>query len=291
MYEYSGKNVIIMSCSICNCNCKHCYISYNGSIEPDKLYEMVLNLRNQYHVMINGTEPILNQDYYKSFDLCSQHYILTNGLAIYNNHNLINELKKNNITGVSMSYHYGIQDKISLISSKQIKEIAKILLDNGMYVRFLCTISTKNYDKVLEFCNESSNLGVNAIKFLNYMSQGKAKGDIENVLNDEQIYSFFKSLNQARHIYSKDILLIQRNGNFGPDITKLQDNHFSCPAGIDLVVITPSMKVYKCVFLINRGQEIGYYRDGHIWLYDKEIRDDSYCLANEECNKVMIKKL
>ena len=291
MYEYNGKNVIIMSCSNCNCDCKHCYISYSGSIEPDKLHDMVLKLRDRYHVMINGTEPILNKDYYKSFDLCKQSYILTNGLAIYYNHDLINELKKNNIIGVSMSYHYGIQDEISPISSDIIKDIAKLLLDNEMYVRFLCTISSRNYDKILEFCDEADKLGVNSIKFLNYMRQGKAKDDMENALNYEELYSFFTYLKEARQTYSKDKLLIQRNGNFGPDITKLHDDHFSCPAGTNMAVITPSMNVYKCVFLINKGQEIGYYQDGHIWLYKKEIRDDSYCLAEEECNKIKVKKI
>ena len=291
MVEYDGKNVIIMSCSKCNCNCKHCYISYHGCINPNMLNEMVLKLSNRYTIMLNGTEPILNIDYLQSYNLNNQDYLLTNGLAIYNNYDLIDELKKNNINRISISYHYGIHDDISQISTDIIKKTVDLLLTNGFNVRLLCTISSKNYDKVLEFCDVCHSMGVNAVKFTNYIRQGNAlQLDNSNILNYKELIYFFKELEMARKKYSKEELLIQRCGSFGPDITKYEDLHFKCLAGIDNVVITPSMDVYRCIFLINDENKIGYYEDGHIWLYEKEIRDDKYCLAKDECNKQFVKR-
>ena len=42
MYEYQGKNVIIMLCSKCNINCKHCYIKYNGNFSPEELKKILM---------------------------------------------------------------------------------------------------------------------------------------------------------------------------------------------------------------------------------------------------------
>ena len=292
MVEYDGNNIIIMSCSKCNCNCRHCYISYSGCIEPSVLNDMILKLHNRYNIMLNGTEPILNLDYLKSYNLNDQDYLLTNGLAIYNNYDLMKELKDNNINRISISYHYGIHDEISQVSVDKINKVVDLLLNNNFYVRLLCTISSKNYDKVLEFCDVCYDMGVNAVKFTNYMKQGSALLlEDNNILNENQLIYFFKELKKAREKYNKDQLLIQRCGSFGPDITKLNDNHFSCLAGLNNVVITPSMDVYKCVFLINSDNKIGFYKDGHIWLYEKEIRENNYCLAMKECNKQLVKRL
>ncbi len=55
-----------MSCSDCNTNCKHFYISYSysGNFSGDTLYTIAYKLiKNGYSVLINGAEPLLHEDY------------------------------------------------------------------------------------------------------------------------------------------------------------------------------------------------------------------------------------
>lgn len=48
--EYSGNRVIIMTCSDCNTRCKHCYISYKGNFDDEKLYQICNDLSKRYWV-------------------------------------------------------------------------------------------------------------------------------------------------------------------------------------------------------------------------------------------------
>ena len=65
--EFNGDSVIIMSCSKCNANCKHCYISFDGNLDGDELYDMVSKLKSKYKIYINGTEPLMNKEFLKSY--------------------------------------------------------------------------------------------------------------------------------------------------------------------------------------------------------------------------------
>ena len=91
--EFEGDSVIIMSCRKCNASCKHCYISYEGDLDGDKLYDMVSKLKNKYKVYINGTEPLLNKDFLRSYELAQYDEPITNGLLFYNNYDYIDELR------------------------------------------------------------------------------------------------------------------------------------------------------------------------------------------------------
>lgn len=48
MIEYTGKQVTIMSCSDCNANCEHCYISYSGNMSGEDLVKMCQAFKNVY---------------------------------------------------------------------------------------------------------------------------------------------------------------------------------------------------------------------------------------------------
>ena len=52
--EYNGKIVCIMSCTKCNAKCEHCYISYDGNLSVEELYDMVSFLKDRYEIYING---------------------------------------------------------------------------------------------------------------------------------------------------------------------------------------------------------------------------------------------
>lgn len=67
MYEYQGKNVIIMLCSKCNINCKHCYIKYDGNFSSKELKKIFDKIKDKYFIILNGTELILFPEYYELY--------------------------------------------------------------------------------------------------------------------------------------------------------------------------------------------------------------------------------
>ena len=85
MKKYNGKNIIVMACSNCNIDCSHCYVSYKGNFDSNNLLDLVKELKKDYNITINGAELLTNINYLKSLQEINQTYLMSNGLAIYNN--------------------------------------------------------------------------------------------------------------------------------------------------------------------------------------------------------------
>ena len=282
--EFNGKKVIIMICSDCNMNCKHCYISYTGNRTPEELMQMVEQLKDKYTIELNGAEVLTNLDYLPAYKLLGQHFLISNGKAIRDNPNTIPRLKENDIRSVSLSYHFGIQDKISMMTEEDLNGIIKELQDNGIQVRLMTTINSDNHNRVLEMCDRASRLGVRGIKFTKFIAQGNALHlNQNNKLQDGQVVEFFKQLGEARKQYDEKDLLIERCGTFGKDPTG--KDHFECPCMSNLVVLTPDNHIYPCVFLAKPGYEIGQYEDGKILVQSDLSWDKRKCLADQVCNQ------
>ena len=123
MVEYKGKEVILMACSSCNIKrCEHCYISYEGDRIPEDLEAVASNLTNKYEVYINGAEVLVNKKYFDTYKTVKQNWMLTNGFEIYRNPAILDYLKERGIEIVEMSYHFGIQDKISKINNAMLEK-------------------------------------------------------------------------------------------------------------------------------------------------------------------------
>lgn len=284
--DYKGQYVILMACSSCNIKkCKHCYISYKGDRTADDLKAISENLTKKHRVYINGAEVLINKEYFNSYETVKQNWFLTNGLEIYRNPNIIQYLKSKGIEIVEMSYHFGIQDKISIMNNMMLEEIIKILKNNEMEIKILVTITSENYKMLNEMCNKAISLGVDRIVFTNFVNQGNAINmSNHNILTEEQKNIFFEQLRQVRHAIPKEVLKIERSGNFGRD--KLNDNcHFKCIAGSQSIVITPDNNIYPCIFLSKPGYEIGKLINGEIVLYYNIQNDGNLCIADEVCNK------
>ena len=285
MVEYKGKEVILMACSSCNIKkCEHCYISYEGDRKPEELKDLASMLTDNYEVYINGAEVLVDKEYFNSYQVVSQNWMLTNGFEIYRNPDILDYLKSRGIEIVEMSYHFGIQDKISKINNAMLEKNIEHLKNKGMKFKLLVTISTDNYNMIDQMCEKAISLGAYGIEFTNFLNQGNAKNmDSSNLLNSSQINEFFDQLLAVRKKYSKDQLIIDRSGLFGRNNNN-SNCHFNCPAGKDMVVITPDNKVYSCLFSAKPGLEIGELVDGKIMLNDTIKNDGSLCLAHEMCN-------
>ncbi|MBR3660294.1 MAG: radical SAM protein [Bacilli bacterium] len=288
MKEFTGNKVIIMCCSNCNLSCKHCYISYKGNFEPNKLLKIVKQLKEKYIISLNGAEVLTNLEYLKSYQEIGQKYILSNGLLIYQNPQIIEKLINYGLKSVSISYHFGIHDKISLIPSKILENVFQLLKSNEFNFRLMTTITSQNYNMIEEICKKSLDLGAKGIYFTNFILQGNALNIIDKnlILNENQIRIFFEQLIKCREQYDINQLLIERDAGFGKNPISSHDN-FKCPSINNQVILTPDNNIYPCIFLAKKGYEIGKYIDGKIFINDEyyNINNGNICYAKEICNK------
>lgn len=286
---YEGRVIKILSCSDCNIRCKHCYISFKGNFSDDDLYEIVDKLADNHEIRINGTEPLLHKGYLKALKKAQQKLILTNGLVFKDNYDYIDELKAIGIETIGISYHFDIHESISLVSKEYLNILFAEIIKRGLNVQVMTTITSKNYKKVPEYCNYCFEKGIKKIRFTNFISQGNAK-ELEDalILSDEDRYDFFRIIDDMRSIYSKDVLEIQRCGSFGSDVDNKKK--FNCTAGYDSIVITPDYEVYPCLFFAKKGNEIGYYENGNIYIRDDFKNDERECMAIKKLNKRRCKK-
>ena len=274
MKEYTGRSVKIMTCSRCNTKCKHCYINYSGEMDAEELYNLVKKLKEKYEVRLNGTEPLLNEEYLKSFAISDEDLALTNGLVFKDNLELVDKIKLAGIKRICISYHFSLHEFISSVKKEYLDEIIPKIRDKGIDVELMCTISKLNYNKIGEFCEKTVKLGANYIYFIEYMDKNKIDGLL---LSEDERYDFFREINEARNKYDKDTLMVTRSGNFGRDSYKY-DKNFDCPAYNNFVVMTPDYKIYPCNFLISKEDEIGYYQDGRIYVVDEYNCNSNECL-------------
>ncbi|MBE6161802.1 MAG: radical SAM protein [Firmicutes bacterium] len=294
MYEYTGKKLTIMACSKCNTNCKHCYISYVGNRTPEELKELVLKFSKKYKVEINGSEILTDPRYIESYPIAKQDFIMTNGIAIYQNQELLDYLIDNGIKQIFMSYHFGIQNEISSVAIDELEVNIKNIIEKKLKLKLYTTITTENYKLIHDIINNAVQYGAMSVRFTNYIKQGNAINlDSDNVLNNDQIEWFLHEVNSERNKYDQDFMDIERCGSFGPGNSK----KFRCYAIEDNIVLTPDNNIYPCLFLAKPGYEIGYF-DGERLLIDQNVygkNDGEECIAKEHLNnnngKILQKKV
>lgn len=280
-YEiYNGKSVKIMTCSNCNMKCKQCYIPYSGNFKSGKLNKLVSLLKNKYQVRLNGTEPLLN-DYLDSFKLAEEELVLTNGLVFKDNLQLVDKIKEAGVKRICMSYQFEIQKDVTSVSLNYLDEIFPKLREKGIDVELMCTITSKNFDKIDLICKKAFELKANYVYFIEYMYQGNAskKMDGSLALSKIQRQEFFKQLNNVRNTYNKSDLYIYRSGNFGLD--SYTNKEVVCEAGRDIVTMTPDFKIYPCNFLIEEKYCLGFFKDGKIYI-DKQ-KQQELCKNKKGC--------
>lgn len=283
MNEYKGKDVILMTCSDCNTKCKHCYVCYGGNMTSEQIQRLTEEFLPKYNTSINGTEVIIHPEFFSFFKKIGQTRIMTNGLEIIRNPEVLSKLKESGIKIISISYHIGIHDNISAVNKSYILKVIEAAKKYGMKVRIMVTVNKYNYKNVKGICEQARILGVDSIRFTNYLKCGNAENLPDDYLSDDQIVEFLQLIEEARSMYPKDVLEIKRCGTFGSGYGKLRSN-FYCPAGNDLIAITPDMSVYPCNFLSKPGFEIGMVKDGKIYITKTINNCGDKCIAREIYN-------
>ncbi len=299
--KYEGYRVILMACSKCNVACKHCYIGYTGNRTPEELEQLAKYYSEKFKIVrIDGAEPLVDLGYLRSYKIVGQDWIMTNGLRIYKEPEIIDLLKENGIKNVFMSYHFEIQDSLNGITNNMLNTVIQLLRSKGIRTVLMTTITNQNAKDTLKICDNAYNLGASGIEFNKIFIQGRAKNLVNIGLDKNDYDSFFTQLQLARDKYDINELEVRRSGTFGCD-TVNAPNRFQCSAGVKKVCITPDNKVYGCTCICKPGYEIGEIIDGDIYLYSDFENDRSWCLGDKmgelgienisDLNKPSIKKL
>lgn len=282
-YEFEGSTIMIMTCSNCNTKCEHCYIGYTGNFDGDKLYDLCTIWKKKYNIILNGTEVLIHPEYFSSLKLIHQPKILTNGIAINTNPNILDTLIDCGVEMILLSYHFGIHDKISKVNKDMLKNTIDLIVSKGLSVKLMVTITKDNYLLLNEICERVINLGVHNLKFTNCLKAGNATNLSNNFLTQEQINEFLELLKVQRHKYPRELLNIERCGTFGKNP---YNSNFSCIAGTDIVAITPDLKVYPCNFLARAGFEIGYVSsDNKVIISKAPLHSGNECLSTNIYNR------
>ena len=281
MIEYTGKKLTIMACSSCNTNCRHCYISYNGNRTPEDLMSLVLKFKDKYKIEINGAEILTNLKYLDSYPIVKQDFIMTNGIEIHNNPEVLQYLKTKGIKQIFMSFHMGIHDNISDVDISYLEDNIKNIINEGFKLKLYVTVTRDNYQMIHEIVEKAKQYGAMSVRFTNYIKQGNALNLADsNILNESQIELFLNQVLYERNNNEKQIMDIERDGSFG----KFSSKKFNCYAIKNNVVLTPDNNIYPCLFVAKPGYEIGYY-DGDKILLNKDYQTDSdKCIVKEYCN-------
>lgn len=299
--KYDGNRVILMACSKCNVACKHCYIGYTGNRTPEELEKLAKYYSEKYKIVrIDGAEPLVDLGYLSSYKIVGQDWIMTNGLRIFKEPEIIDLLKNSGIKTVFMSYHFEIQDSLNGITNEMLNEVIKMLRAKGLRVVLMTTITNKNAKDTLNICDTAYELGASGIEFNKIFIQGRAKNLTDIKLNLDDYNAFFTQIKQAREKYDINDLEVRRSGTFGVD-TVYEPNRFQCSAGVKKVCITPDNKVYGCTCICKPGYEVGEIIDGEIYLYNDFYNDRTWCLGDkmgelgidniQELNNPNVKKL
>lgn len=299
--KYEGNRVILMACSKCNVACKHCYIGYTGNRTPEELAELAKFYSERYKIVrIDGAEPLVDLGYLKSYKIVGQDWIMTNGLRIFNEPEVIDLLIENGIKNVFMSYHFDIQDSLNGITNDMLNTVINMLKEKGLRIILMTTITNKNVQNTFNICDSAYNLGASGIEFNKIFIQGRAKNLIDIGLNKNDYDNFFTQLKIARDKYDINDLEIRRSGTFGTD-TVNEPDRFHCSAGVKKVCITPDNKVYGCTCICKPGYEVGEIVNNEIYLYSDFENDRTWCLGDKmgelgiedirDLNRPEIKKL
>ncbi len=239
----------------CNISCTHCYLPYKGARSPEDVLQLVKKLKIRFEkVMIAGSEPLLNVEYLKAYQVAGQKHLLTNGIALNQNPELFDQLHQYGIEELQISLHFGIQTSLGSVPRHIVEKVAREAIERGFTVQISVTITSENYRGVENMCKETHAIGVQAIKFIHYVKSGSAHEDNQMELTTNQKDEFFSLVDLVRKEYQKSALDVRIHGNFGPKKgskgEKMAECNAYCPAGSTLFTIDPNDNVYGCPFLM-----------------------------------------
>ena len=197
------KRVYLYSTSVCNHCCKHCYLGFSGSFDPQELLQIVMSLREQYEIVISGAEPLTDFRYLASYEAAGQHMIYSNGIVFTGkgSDNAVSELKAHHIDTVRISHHFSAIKELNAVPSETVAIAISNLQANNITVQLHTTITATNCGEIEEICQYAVDHNIHRIKFFLLRKVGKAKNSTNILaLTELQTEEVYKEICRLRTI-------------------------------------------------------------------------------------------
>jgi len=253
----------------CNLKCKHCLVSSNEQnydelslIEVKKIIDQLAEMK-VFNIYFLGGEPLVRKDFLEILEYATHKKIgvsfSTNGVLV--DDQLIAKLAEIKIFGVQVSLD-GLKEthnKIRGLKSvyQNAKQAIKKLIESGINVSVSMTVSKINLHEIKPLIKEMISLGVAAFKAIPFLPVGRGKESIALMLSHVEMKEYAKSLVKYKEEF-KDKIQISAEQTYNwlvdgtiPESfsTKDQAVNFSCSAGSQSIVISPTGLVFPCHFL------------------------------------------
>lgn len=277
--------VVLMLTSECNAGCRHCYIPYKGTFDPEEAKRAIRMLKAQgFEAVLSGSETLTDPRYLACYREARQPYILSNGILLAKETGLFDEMRENGVQEVCLSCNFELSPELGSVSEEVVRKAASISRQKGFGIQISTLVTSDNFTRVLEYCAAAESMHALGIGFYRYMVIGNAALERAKVLTPEQEARFFSLIDEARSHYPKSKLLISLKAGFGPKPGSRgeplsADNQF-CPAGVMLFAVTPDRRVYGCPFTIGEGKEVGNLSEEGLMIFrDISNGNRRTCLA------------
>ncbi len=286
MFSWFAKNQIMANLFIettckCNLNCIHCYNCKNIDVKGisfedlkpviDEAYENGL-----FSVILSGGETTITPDFLKIAKyIRSKHIsleIYTNGLSLYNNDELFNEILNLYPSKISLSLYSmnpEIHDKITGVCGSQEKTLSVIkkLKQYNMPIEVKCFLTKYNpfeFKKIAKFCKENNITSMFDEKFYNNPENNNSYVEV----TDEQLTSIYSSYYEI----------------FGENIPETFNEKYvgskecePCRAGHFGLSISADLSVQMCNFF---GKKIGNLKeDSIVDIWNEKTKNCSELIA------------
>ncbi|MEI8230620.1 MAG: radical SAM protein [Candidatus Peregrinibacteria bacterium] len=255
--EETKPKVVLMvnDKAACNMNCPCCYLPYEGVRDPSSVLRIIDNLQSQYRLSVAGSEVLADLRYLEALRMINQKYILTNGLLLSRQPQLLEKLQDCGIEEIQLSFDFKGEKGGRDPSNPIVRKAVQLAKERGFWVRLACIVTPDNYTQVDEMCSQVQSTGADAIFFIRYIQSGSAKSEGKETLTTEQRVEFFRLVDEERKNYQKSDLDIRMNGNFGPKKGSRGEAQSACNtycfAGRTIFTVAPNDSIYGCPYLMD----------------------------------------
>jgi MoaA/NifB/PqqE/SkfB family radical SAM enzyme len=265
----------------CNFSCFHCCTDSSLKIEAESqngLLDKILDvMKVANEIYFTGGEPLLNKEFVRSLayldgSICTL-YLATNGYFL--DETTVMNLKKSQFKRITVSL-----DGYNSVSQQLVRrgpsdswdktlEGIRIAVKHNLPIRVSTVISKYNVKYAEEIVQLVIELGVNAIVFNTLLPIGRAREHLSECLSKLEVEEFTIFIESLKRKYGEFLTI---DSSFSSEIYQ---GPAKCPAGTNLLHITPNFDVSPCSWLYKIDKE--KFRIGN--LLENDI---SQCLDPEQ---------
>lgn len=279
------RSVNLLLTDKCTRRCAHCYYPKFGKLDPLEALSITKRLkRGGLQVSFVSGEVLTDTRYLGSYSAAAQKFILTNAELLLREPELFDELRAHGIETIIFSMNFEMSALLGSVSADTVREAARLSISVGFTVHLSALLTSQNFMNLPGYCSEAVEMGAPVLDLFSYIKSPHSRLPASYMMSDLQQDEFRLIWKAQSRKWSEKLLLPRRVG-FKPTSALLQRlsklGREFCPAGTELISISPDKKVYGCNGLVLDGLEIGELTRSGI-VITKQITggDRSRCLGD-----------